>query len=106
MLDVIKNTLLAGVGAAVITKEKIEDTLDELVRKGKLSATDAKIVAEKIADQGKREFESASDNLSAKLKDLFNRAEDDTRVRLAALEERVRILETRLAEPPTRNGEP
>lgn len=106
MIDVIKKTLLAGVGAAVVTKEKIEDSLDELVRKGKLSAADAKIVAEKIADQGKREFESATDSLSAKLKDLFNRTEDDTRVRLAALEERVRILETRLAEPPTRSGEP
>lgn len=106
MIDVIKKTLLAGVGAAVVTKEKIEDSLEELVRKGKLSAADAKIVAEKIAEQGRREFEAATDGLSARLKDLFARTEDDTRVRLAALEERVRILETRLAEPPTRNGEP
>lgn len=106
MIDLIKKTLLASVGAAVITKEKIEDSLDDLVRKGKISVTDAKIIAEKIADQGKREFEDASDSLSTKLKDLFNRAENDTRVRLAALEERVRILEALHAEPPTRNGEP
>ena len=34
MIDLLKKTLLAGVGAAVVTKERIEASLDEMVRAG------------------------------------------------------------------------
>jgi polyhydroxyalkanoate synthesis regulator phasin len=47
MIDVIKKTLLAGVGAAVVTKEKAEAALEDFVRQGKVSSADARIMAEK-----------------------------------------------------------
>lgn len=106
MIDVIKKTLLAGVGAAVITKEKAEAALDDFVRQGKLTSSDARIMAEKIADQGKREFDELAQTLGGKLKAILDRNEADTAARLAALENRVLVLETRLAPTPTRAGEP
>ncbi len=106
MIDVIKKTLLAGVGAAVITKEKAEAALDDFVRQGKLTSSDARIMAEKIADQGRREFDELTQTLGAKLKSILDRNEADTAARLAALENRVLVLENRLAPTPTRAGEP
>jgi len=106
MIDVIKKTLLAGVGAAVITKEKAEAALDEFVRQGKLSTSDARIMAEKIAEQGRREFEEMSQTLSNKLKSVLDRNEADVAARLAALENRVLVLENKLTPTPTRAGEP
>lgn len=106
MIDVIKKTLLAGVGAAVVTKEKVQDALDDFVRQGKVTASDARIMAEKIAEQGKHEFEEASQNLGTKIKDLVSRRDEAMQLRLAGLEERLRRLEEKLAEPPTRTGEP
>jgi len=106
MIDVIKKTLLAGVGAAIVTKEKAEAALNEFVRQGKLSSGDARIMAEKIAEQGRREFEEVSETLGAKIKALLDRSETDTAVRLKALEERVLVLETKLTPPPSRAGEP
>ncbi len=106
MIDVIRKTLLAGVGAAVVTKEKVEESLGEFVRQGKVSATDARIMADKIAEQGRREFDDVSTKLSARINEMFARSDTDTKARLAALEERIRALEARLVEPPTRNGEP
>lgn len=106
MIDVIKKTLLAGVGAAVITKEKAEAALDEFVRQGKLSSSDARIMAEKIADQGRREFDDLTHTLTAKLKTVLDRNEAETAARLAALENRVAVLENRLTPTPTRAGEP
>lgn len=97
MIDVIKKTLLAGVGAAVITKEKVEGALGDLVRQGKLSADEARTMAQKIADQGKTEFEEVSQNLSTKIKELLSRNHEQTQARLAALEARVTELESRLA---------
>jgi polyhydroxyalkanoate synthesis regulator phasin len=110
MFDLIKKTLLAGVGAAVVTKEKVQDALDDYVRQGKLRAEDARIIAEKIAERGRREFEEMSTQASARASELFNRHDSAVTARLAALEARVAALEAAANPPPaapsTRNGEP
>jgi polyhydroxyalkanoate synthesis regulator phasin len=112
MFDLIKKTLLAGVGAAVVTTEKVQDALDDYVRQGKLKAEDARIIAEKIAERGRREFDELSGQASAKASELFNRHDSAVTARLAALEARVAALELAAnaeAIPPlapTRNGEP
>jgi len=106
MIDLLKKTLLAGVGAAVVTKDKIEASLDEFVRQGKVNAADARIMAEKIAEQGRKEFDDLANDLNTRIASMFDRNNAETRVRIAALEERVRILETRLSDTPLRSSEP
>jgi polyhydroxyalkanoate synthesis regulator phasin len=106
MLDLIKKTLLAGIGAAVITKDKLESALEDMVRQGKVNAADAKIMAEKIAEQGRKEFDELAGELNAKLKGALDRRDTDTAERLQAIEQRLALLEQKLAEPPSRNGEP
>lgn len=106
MIDLIKKSLLAGVGAAVVTKEKIEQALDDFVREGKVSASDARVMADKIAEQGRREFDEVVSKLGSKLRDATASAEQSTQARLTALEQRVRVLEQKLAPPETRTGEP
>lgn len=106
MIDLIKKTLLAGVGAAVVTKEKVEETLGDYVRQGKVKAEDARIIADKIAEQGRKEFEDVSNKLAARIQEIAARGGDKADGRIAALEQRIRDLEARLATPPTRAGEP
>jgi polyhydroxyalkanoate synthesis regulator phasin len=108
MIDTIKKTLLAGVGAAVITKEKVQDALDDYVRQGKIKADDARIIAEKIAERGRREFEEMSAQASVKVQELLHRQDAAVAARLTALEARVAVLEAAANPPPapTRNGEP
>lgn len=106
MIDVIKKSLLAGVGAAIITKEKAETALSEFVRQGKISAADAKIMADKIAEQGRREFEEISQTLGARLSQSMEKSESTLAARIRALEARIEVLENRITPPPTRSGEP
>jgi polyhydroxyalkanoate synthesis regulator phasin len=103
MIDVIKKTLLAGVGAAVITKEKVESALGEFVQQGKVSSTEARQMAEKIAEQGRREFEAMSQQLNDMLRERFTGAERRAEERIAALEARVAALEAGrpMPTPPT-----
>ena len=93
MIDAIKKTLLAGVGAAVITKEKVEASLGDWVKQGKISAADARQAAEKIAEQGRQEFETLSHELNEKLREKFSGAERRAQERFEALEARVAALE-------------
>ncbi len=100
MIDLIKKTMLAGVGATIVTKEKVEEALQDYIRQGKVSAGDARIMAEKIAEQGRKEFEIMSGELAAKLKELAEKADLTQRARIQALEDRVKKLEEALATRP------
>ena len=104
MIELIKKTLLAGVGATIITKEKIEEALQDYIRQGKVSAGDARIMAEKIAEQGRKEFETMSGELAARFKEFMEKADLSHKARLEALEVRVKKLETTLASRPGRDA--
>ncbi len=99
MIDTIKKTLLAGVGAAVITKEKVEAALGDLVKQGKVSAAEARTVAEKMAQDGRAEYEALSRQLGDKLRDLLARDTARLEARLAAVEQRLAALEEKSAGP-------
>ena len=101
MIDIIKKTLLAGVGAAIVTKEKVEAALDEFVKQGKVSSAEARAMADKIAADGRREFETLSGELNDKLRDFLSRRDHTIQDRLAALETRVAALEHSAAAAKT-----
>ena len=93
MIDIIKKTLLAGVGAAVLTKDKVEAALGDFVQQGKVSAAEAKAMAEKVTAEGRQEFETLSAQLGEKIQDLLSGIDQRAQKRLDALELRVAALE-------------
>ncbi|HMD62031.1 MAG TPA: hypothetical protein VKG78_11395 [Opitutaceae bacterium] len=93
MIDTLKKTILAGVGAAVVTKDKVQAGLEDFVKQGKVSAADAQAIAEKIAQEGRREFESASAKLGDTIRDLLAVPGDKYLARIESLEARVAALE-------------
>ena len=96
MIDLIKKTVLAGIGATVTTKEKIEGMLNEYVDKGKLSAHEAKSLAERIVADGKQEFESAKGDLGERINDLLKKSNFATREELVSLQKHLHNLEHKL----------
>jgi len=95
MIETFKKTLLAGLGAAVVTKDKVQAGMDDLVKQGKVTAADAREIAEKIAGESRREFEDASSKLGDKFRDLMSYADNKFAPKLEALEARVRALEAK-----------
>ncbi len=93
MIDLIKKTVLAGIGATVTTKEKVESALHEYVEKGKLSAQDAKGLADRIVADGKQEFETAKHELGQRFQELLKKSNFATREEMAELEKRLAALE-------------
>ena len=106
MIDLIKKSLLASAGAAAITKEKVEQALEEFVRQGKVSAADARVMTDKITEQGRKEFDEMCAKLGAKLGEFTTKAGESSHAKITALEQRLRVLEEKLTAPPTRAGEP
>ncbi len=95
MIDLIKKTMLAGLGATVVTKDKIEGALHDYVEKGRLSATDAKNLADRIVADGRQEFEQAKRDLGERLNELLKKSNFATREELTTLESRLAALEAK-----------
>ena len=96
MIDLIKKTVLAGIGATVITKEKIEAVMQDLVKQGKVSSDEAKNLAAKIADEGRKEWESSSKDLAERIRELLAKADFANKADVAQLERRLQLLEEKV----------
>ena len=95
-MDLIKKTLLTGLGATVTTKEKVESMLHEFVEKGKITSQEAQQMAERIVEDGKREYEEAKGEVQGQFDNLLKRANVVTTQQFSELEERVKKLEEQM----------
>jgi len=93
MIETFKKTVLAGIGAAVVTKDKVQASLEDFVEQGKVTAADARAIAEKLAEQGRREFDEASSKLGERFRELLASFDHKYLERIEALEARVAALE-------------
>ncbi|MGB0369810.1 MAG: phasin family protein [Opitutales bacterium] len=96
MIDLVKKTMMAGVGLAVVTKEKVEESLEELVEKGKISQEEASNLSDKIVEDGKAQAEKAKGELEGIFTAMLQKANLVTKDQYEALEARVTDLEGRL----------
>jgi len=100
MLETLKKTIYAGIGATVISAEKLNGVLNDLVEKGKLSSKDAQDLASKIADEGRREFEESSERVGLLVDEWLRKANFAREKDLQDLKARVEKLEAALAQAP------
>jgi len=104
MIELIKKTVFAGVGAAVLTKDKIDASLREFVKQGKVSSKDAKAMARKLERQGRQQFVTASNSAGAALKKVLSRAERESQTRIDSLLAQIRKLEKKPAAASKRRA--
>lgn len=96
MIDLVKKTMMAGVGLAVVTKDKVEESLEELVARGKISQEEASNLSSKIVEDGKAQAEKAKTELEGLFTSMLQRANLVTKDQYEALEARITDLEGRL----------
>jgi len=93
MIDLFKKGMLAGVGLAVVTRDKVLESLDELVEKGKLTREEAAEMSDKIVQEGKTETEKARVEAGKLFNEMLHRANVVTKDQHDALAARVTELE-------------
>jgi len=100
MIDLLRKILVAGIGAAVLTREKVEGLVDELVKRGEIASKEGpKLVKEllKESQKAKKELEEKIEEATQKtLKKLrlATRAEiEELKVKLEKLEKKIGKME-------------
>jgi len=70
MIELIKRTLLTGVGLAVLTKEKVEELAKELAEQAKLSEAEGRELVDSLMQQS----EAARNDLENRINGLVQKA--------------------------------
>ena len=100
MIEVVKRTLFAGLGAAVVTKEFLDNALREWVEKGKITPEEAGLFSEKLVHAGRSRWDETRDAFAVRVEEEMAGVNLATRARIEALEARVALLERRDVAPP------
>lgn len=98
MLELLKRGMFAGIGAVVLTRDKIRETTRMLVEEGKLSTDEAEKLTEDLVKSGEREWEEINSKLQSSFKKISENLEVVRRKEFADLKARVELLEQRLSQ--------
>lgn len=93
MFDIIRKTMLAGVGFATVTKDKFEELAKEFIAKGELTEKEGKkLVAEymKKSEQARKTMEK---NLEELIQKSLNKMNIASQKDIARLEAKIKQLE-------------
>ena len=106
MLELLRKSMLAGLGAAVLTHDKIREATRAFVKNGKLTSDEADKLAEDLVSSGEREWGDLNSKLQSSLKKISENLEVVRKKEFVDLEARVKLLEQRLGLlEQTRSGE-
>lgn len=98
MSDLFKKAISLGVGLTIVSKEKVEKAVDELVKRGELAPSESKALVDRLVERGEEErgaFKTAvQEQVQRVLKELKVPVQSD----IAELEARIATLERRVAE--------
>jgi polyhydroxyalkanoate synthesis regulator phasin len=96
MLELIRKSLLAGLGAGVITKERAEEAIKELVEQGKLKAEDSKQLVDKLLGSGTQQWEEVQAGVTEAVRKALDSADVARGSQVETLTRRLESLEQRL----------
>ena len=106
MADLIERIMLLGIGAASLTKEKVDELVDELVERGRISREEGQRLAEKASDRVRSESAEAESRFSEAYQETLRSMGIATREHIDELERRMNVLEARVYGKPSRIQEP
>lgn len=100
MLDMLKKSIFAGIGAAAVTRDKIRAATKKFVEEGKITSEEAERLAEDLAKSGEREVEEINARLQSSFKKFSESVEvvrkkdfQELKARVDQLEEKLSALE-------------
>ena len=105
MLDTFKNSFFATLGVIAITQEKLQQLVDDLVRKGQITSEQGKVLLDEILSRGQNEGNAMSQRLGEEFSRLAEKTPFATWKELRRLEDRVRSLEIRIGELQPSGGD-
>ncbi len=104
----LERTLLLALGAAALTRERVQEVVDEVVRRGELTRREGKDLVDDLMERASDQGTGLRQRFDANLQDLFRQwglatqgEWEELNLKVAQLEHRLSLLE---GAPPAANG--
>ena len=100
MLNIIKKSMLTGIGLALIAKDEVEDLARELVNKGKMSENEGTKFLEDLQKRYDETQTKLEEKVQKAVKDFMKKADVVTGDELKGLKKEIRELKRAISEGP------
>ena len=87
-LLMIKDILYTGLGGALLLKERVDEEIEKLQERGKLSKDDATAFLEKLQTRGEEEEEKFKSQIKEALKEVIDEMDLATKKDIEALKDK------------------
>ena len=98
MLNIIKKSMLTGIGLALIAKDEVEDLAKELVNKGKMSENEGTKFLEDLQKRYDETQKKLEEKVQRAVKDFMKKADVVTGDELKGLKKEIRDLKKAISE--------
>lgn len=98
MFDLLKKTILTGIGIASMTKDKIEELGKKISKESKLSAEEGKKFVNDLLKQSEKAKENFEAQVQKLVKNALQKLDLPTREDLNRLQKRIKKLENLIAK--------
>jgi polyhydroxyalkanoate synthesis regulator phasin len=98
MLNIIKKSMLTGIGLALIAKDEVEDLAKELVNKGKMSENEGTKFLEDLQKRYDETQKRLEEKVQQAVKDFMKKADVVTGDELKGLKKEIRDLKKAISE--------
>ena len=105
MFDLIRKTLLTGVGLAALTAQKVEELAKELKEKGKLTEKEGRELADELLNKSEEARKDLQGQVEKVVEDVLGKLDIPSRADLKKLEEKINGLKRRGGEKAKTNAD-
>jgi polyhydroxyalkanoate synthesis regulator phasin len=98
MLNIVKKSMLTGIGLALIAKDEVEDLAKELVNKGKMSENEGTKFLEDLQKRYDETQKKLEEKVQRAVKDFMKKADVVTGDELKGLKKEIRDLKKAISE--------
>ena len=88
-MEFVKRSVLVGVGAIAITKEKAEEIANELVKNAKISKKQGKELVKDLMEKAEKEKESLNSKIEGTIQKVMKRMNTPTKEEFRKLNQKV-----------------
>jgi len=92
VIDLIKKTMMAGIGLALKTRDEVEDLVKDLVKKGNMNEQEGKKFLDELLSRYDEAKEKMEERVEKMVKDFLKKADVVTGDELKALKKEIREL--------------
>jgi poly(hydroxyalkanoate) granule-associated protein len=93
MKDFIRKSMLVGIGLATVTREKIEETINELIKKGEISEKEGKETIDELVEKSKEMKKDLTEKVEKMVSDTLKTLNIPSRDEFQALKDKVERME-------------